>query len=219
VFLFDLDCTLVDSADFICDSVNFALQQSMVPIADRRRLRSTLGLPLEQMLEAVVPRAAMRKETIRRCIENYREFYSRNHLERIRLFPGTAETLSNLRLKGFPLGVISSKPREPVEDLLRHLGVLQLFSVVVSGYEVANPKPSPDIVLEAARRLGVDPKRCVVVGDSPRDVEAGRAAQAKTVAVLTGPFSRSTLKRASPDFIIERISSLPSILSHLTKSV
>jgi pyrophosphatase PpaX len=64
----------------------------------------------------------------------------------------------------------------------------------------------------------VNPKHCIVVGDSPRDIEAGRAAGAKTVAVLTGPFSRSTLRKAAPDFMVEKVSSLSSILPQLTRS-
>jgi len=208
----------VDSANFICDSVNYALRRNGLA-ADRRRVLSTLGLPLEQILKRVVPMVEEREQVIDRCAVDYREYYSANHLGRIRLFPRVAETLRNLRRMGFPLGVISAKPKQPVEELLRHLRVLTLFSVVVSGYEVARPKPSPDIILEAAKRLSVHPERCVVVGDSPRDIEAGRAAGAKTVAILTGPFSRSALKRTSPDFILDDVSSLLSLALQLTRGI
>lgn len=171
-FLFDFDCTLVDSADFIYDAVNFALQKNRVPIANRRTVLSTLGLPLEQIRDRVVPNVDQREEVITRCAADYRTFYSKNHLGRIRPFPGVAEMLRELRGRGFRRGVISTKPKPPLEELLQHLGVRALFSVVVSGYEVTKPKPSLDIVYEAAKRLGVEPKRCVVVGDSARINEA-----------------------------------------------
>jgi beta-phosphoglucomutase-like phosphatase (HAD superfamily) len=78
----------------------------------------------------------------------------------------------------------------------------------VTGYEVKNHKPAPDIVLEAAKRLGVSPKECVIVGDSPLDVEAGKRAGSLTVAVLSNLYSRRQLENAKPTVIVEDLGTI-----------
>lgn len=62
---------------------------------------------------------------------------------------------------------------------------MELFDTSVTGYEVKRHKPAPDIILEAAKRLGVNVSNCAVVGDSPADIESGRRVGALTIAVLT----------------------------------
>jgi beta-phosphoglucomutase-like phosphatase (HAD superfamily) len=81
----------------------------------------------------------------------------------------------------------------------------------VTGYEVKNHKPAPDIVLEAAKRLGISPKECVVVGDSPIDVEAGKRAGSHTIALVTDSHSRRLLKKANPTIIIENLAALEEV--------
>jgi pyrophosphatase PpaX len=89
---------------------------------------------------------------------------------------------------------------------------LDLFDIIVTGYEVERHKPAPCIVLEAAKRLGVNAKECVVVGDSPDDVEAGKRAGSFSIAVLFTTYSREQLESAKPTFIIERLEEILSII-------
>jgi beta-phosphoglucomutase-like phosphatase (HAD superfamily) len=84
--------------------------------------------------------------------------------------------------------------------------------VVVTGYEVKKHKPEPDIVLEAAKRLGVKPKQCVVVGDSPVDVESGKRAGAFTIAVLSNTYDRRLLEGAKPTIVIEELEEILKIV-------
>jgi phosphoglycolate phosphatase-like HAD superfamily hydrolase len=75
------------------------------------------------------------------------------------------------------------------------------------------PKPFPDALQKAAKRLGVRIQDCAIVGDSVVDVQAGKSAGAKTIAVLSGLFSREQLEKQKPDLIIDNISSLPHFLA------
>jgi HAD superfamily hydrolase (TIGR01509 family) len=90
--------------------------------------------------------------------------------------PGVPEVPRRLADAGYGLAVASSATRAVLEARLQALGVLPLFRAVVSGAEVPQGKPEPDVFLEAARRLAVTPARCLVVEDSRNGLRAARAA-------------------------------------------
>jgi pyrophosphatase PpaX len=135
-----------------------------------------------------------------------------HHLENTTIHSSTQLVLRKLKAKGFKLGIITSKYRRPVMDVLSHFGIAELFDVVVTGYEVKKHKPEPDIVLEAAKRLGVKPKQCVVVGDSPVDVESGKRAGSFTIAVLSNTYDRRLLEDAKPTIVIEELETILKIV-------
>jgi HAD superfamily hydrolase (TIGR01509 family) len=136
----------------------------------------------------------------------------KHHLENTTIHPSAQMVLRRLKAKGFKLGIITTKYREPVMEVLSHFGIAELFDVVVTGYEVIKHKPAPDIVLEAAKRLRVDPKQCVVVGDSPLDVQAGKQAGAFTIAVLSTTYTRKQLESTKPTIVIEEFEEILNIL-------
>ena len=97
--------------------------------------------------------------------------------------PGLKELLPYLEEKGLPRIVASSSPRNMIEMNLQTTGVARYFHDVVCGTDVARSKPDPAIFLEAARRLDLDPRACLVLEDSFNGVRAGAAAGAVTVMV------------------------------------
>ena len=98
------------------------------------------------------------------------------------LRPGAVALLDALRARGVPLALVSSSYRVLVDAALRSIGA-ERFAVVIGGDEVVHAKPDPEPYLVAARRLGVDPARCVVLEDSATGVQAALAAGAACVAV------------------------------------
>jgi len=99
------------------------------------------------------------------------------------LLPGAAEAVRTLA-KRWPLGLASSSNREIIDAFLDISGLRDSFAAVLSSEEVARGKPSPDVYLEAARRLGVEPARCVAIEDSGNGL---RAAEAAGIAVIAVP--------------------------------
>jgi len=123
---------------------------------------------------------------------------------------GTLQQLS----KRFKLALITRRnmPQEPILKELERLGLTQYFEFVVTSQDVDEPKPSPQAFMKAANHLGVSIQDCAVVGDAIVDIQAGKFAGAKTIAVLSGLFSRAELEKQKPDFVIENISSLLNLL-------
>ena len=88
----------------------------------------------------------------------------------------------------YPLGLASSSNRELIDAVLDAGGISRLFAATVSSEEVARGKPAPDVYLEAARRLGVEPTVCVAVEDSHNGIRSAKAAGMACIAVPNEPF-------------------------------
>jgi HAD superfamily hydrolase (TIGR01509 family) len=113
-------------------------------------------------------------EVVRRMLAHYRE-----HLP---LIPGAVEAVERLAAR-YPLGLASSSNRELIDTALVVSGLAPFFSATVSSEEVAHGKPAPDVYLEAARRLGVDPSRCCAVEDSHGGIRSAKSAGMRVVAI------------------------------------
>jgi HAD superfamily hydrolase (TIGR01509 family) len=102
-------------------------------------------------------------------------------------FEDAVETVRALHERDIAVAVASSSRRDRLDRTLRRSGLDALFDVTVAGDEVRHGKPAPDMFLEAARRLGVEPARCAVIEDSAPGVAAGIGAGMHTVAVARSP--------------------------------
>lgn len=97
--------------------------------------------------------------------------------------PGAVALVESLLAAGIPIAVASNSPREFLDRVLRSAGMAERFAVTVAGDEVPNPKPAPDIYLEACRRLGADPAASVGLEDSPTGAQAAKAAGLTVIGV------------------------------------
>jgi HAD superfamily hydrolase (TIGR01509 family) len=117
----------------------------------------------------------------------YRDSFARfdDHVARhgVPLKPGIVELLQELAAQKIPLGVATSTRNARARQHLEHAGLMRYFPVLVGGDEVANGKPAPDIYLEAARRLGIDPQRSFALEDSHAGVRAAHAAGFRVIMV------------------------------------
>ena len=117
--------------------------------------------------------------------------------------PGALALVERLHRRGVPLAVASSSPRPFIERVLRCLDVLDRFSVVMSGDEVARGKPEPDVFLAVARALGMAPGECVVIEDSRNGMIAARRAGMRCVALV--PAGRAGAVRREADVVVSNL--------------
>jgi pyrophosphatase PpaX len=207
--LFDLDGTLIDSAALILASCHHTMEAHGLPaMSDDEWLRH-MGTPLTSHF------AAWKDDrgTMEAMIATYRAFNSAHHDGMIREFPGVVDVVRALRAAGLGVGVVTSKLTWTAARGLRLFGLEDAMDVVVCADMVTNPKPHPEPVETAVRMLGADPRTTVYVGDSIHDMLSGRAAGVLTAAVLWGPFTRSQLEPAEPDFWLEEPAQLLDLVS------
>jgi phosphoglycolate phosphatase len=207
--LLDLDGTLLDTAPDMGGALNL--------------LRAEHGLePLPgELIRPVVSHGAMRLvalgfpqatgdafESLRR---RFLDLYAANLAVGTRLFPGFEAVLDYLDARRLPWGIVTNKPGWLTDPLLAALDLDRRAACAVSGDTLAERKPHPLPLLHAARLVGVDPGRCVYVGDAERDIQAGRAAGMTTVVAAYGYISDDEDPRAwqphgvvnSPDQLLE----------------
>ncbi|HEX9103922.1 MAG TPA: HAD-IA family hydrolase, partial [Polyangia bacterium] len=204
---FDLDGTLVDSTSDIQAALVHAL--AAVPPTDarldERALGSAgLGLPLDEFyaLARPAPHPLAGEEGQRRFVDAYRSYYHAHLLDQTRAFPGVAETLElvkPLRAAGLRTAVATTKKTITAERVLEGLGLAHHFDLILGTEEPMPHKPAPDLLLECARRLARDPTRGLMVGDTERDVLAGRAAAMRTCGVTYGVLGAEGLTPHAPD--------------------
>lgn len=203
--LFDLDGTIIDTIDLILASARHASALVLGEALPDDVLRHNIGVPLRVQMGEYAP------DHVEELLAAYREHNDRVHDELIREFPGTEAALAELSAMGFRMGVVTSKSRPVAERGVEHFGLGRYFDFVVGAEDTATHKPGPEPVLEGARRLGVPAKHCIYVGDSPHDMESGKAAGAVTVAALWGPFPERVLE-PGPDFAISQLADLAVLL-------
>ena len=97
-----------------------------------------------------------------------------HYLEAVLIMDGAEETLS--RFNRYPKAIITNTPPDCTRQILRKFRLERFFEKIITGAEVENGKPAPDIVRKGAEALGIDPEEAVLIGDSDLDVQAGKAA-------------------------------------------
>ena len=183
--LFDLDGTLLDSAPDLGAAANKMRTDRQLAAYPLERYRPMAGAGGRGMLEiafGIAPDhpdfSAMREE----FFVNYEEALT----ERTIPFSGVPELITALLQLGLPWGVVTNKARRFTDPLTRAMPLFASAGAIVSGDTTPHAKPHPEPLFEAARRMKLDPARCVYVGDDHRDIVAGLAAGMGTVVATYG---------------------------------
>jgi phosphoglycolate phosphatase len=184
--IFDLDGTVVDTPDVISTTMSAVLSRSGVAVRPQD-VRPTIGKPLLASIAYLLGLPAG-DGRVAAAAAAYRERFDAQMTERGSdlLFPGVTAGLETLRGHGIALAIATSKVLAVARLVLGETGIAGLFDVVVGHDDVPDGKPAPDMALLAARRLGVAPARCVVVGDAVGDVLMGVAAGMPVLGVSYG---------------------------------
>jgi len=156
-----------------------------------RYLHERLGVP--------DPPEEINAEVVRRMIARYRE--------RLPLVPGAREAVRRLAAR-WPLALASSSNRPIIEAALELGGLARFFRATVSSEEVTRGKPAPDVYLEAAQRLGVEPARCAAIEDSASGIRSAKAAGMRVVAIPNPSYPPDEAALAEADAVLRSIAEL-----------
>jgi phosphoglycolate phosphatase len=206
--LFDLDGTLVDSAPDLAGAANDLRQAHGLQALAFEVLRPMVGAGARGMLQVAfdVGPGNARFEALR---EDFLRRYEARILRDTRVFASMQPVLQALQRHALPWGIVTNKVARFSVPLVEGLGLMQSCAVLVSGDSTPHAKPHPLPLLEAARRLGLVPERCLYVGDDLRDVQAGRAARMPTLAAAWGYLGRG---EAIEDWNADAVLSAPEDL-------
>ena len=202
VYLFDIDGTLLDSAEDICSAIQQVLVAHGSPPRDFEYLKAFVGLHLNECFRETLPHFS--DELSAELIAQYRMIYLDRCHQKTRIFPGVAEGLAAL---GGRKSTATTKGSMTTRAVLNQFGLLSYFDHV-QGTDGFPCKPAPDVILTALNALGAKPEDCLFVGDSPADMEAGRAAGVQICAVRYGYGNPKELARFQPDYWVDDLREL-----------
>ncbi len=211
--IFDLDGTLVDTTHLYLDVYMRILQEIGISV-DPKTVQASFGKKARDIMVDVLRAKGITpaKIDIESIVDEIKEAFMKR-LQEITILPGAIPLLESLKGK-YKLAIATSGRAPPAYNILSTFGLLPYFDVVVTGDEVEKAKPSPLIFLLAAKRLGEDPKNCLVFEDTVYGVIGAKRAGMKVVAVATGANSREELAASGPDLLINSLSEFhPSSIS------
>lgn len=187
-FLWDMDGVITDSQPFHLASWREVFSRRGVRFTEEK-FRELFGTRNDHIVRSVMGEG-ISNDTVRTMVYEKESSYRRRIAGQIRPFPGALELLEAMRKGRFKLALTSSAPRENIDLVDRELKLRRYFPCIVSGEEVSNSKPSPDIYLRAAEKLNTKPSNCLVIEDSPLGVHGAKAAGMKCLAVAHSHPSR-----------------------------
>jgi len=205
--IFDLDGTLIDSSEGVVEAVNYSLRRLGQPEQQPAAIKRYIGFPLENMYPAFTdaPVAELRRHFQVKAAETV--------VASTVILDGVEPTLRRLQKLGYSMAIATTKIKLHVDRILTKFGWESLFEATVGGDEVTSVKPHPDAFLLALKRMNAKPQETLVVGDTINDILAARAVPMKAVAVLYPYADSRDMLELAPDYYIESIAELDSILN------
>lgn len=208
LLIFDLDGTLADTGRDITEALNYALGPFGVKTYSIEETKSMVGSGISKLLASLLP---VNDEEKRQLVtDRFISYYSEHVVDYTAVYPHVKETLT--KLDGYKKAVVSNKREALSKEVLGGIGILQHFDVVWGSDSVRAIKPSPLPIIDLMEMFNTLPEETAIIGDSNYDVEAGKAAGIKTIAVTYGFRSRDVLKDA--DFIIDRFDDLLKVINN-----
>lgn len=199
--IFDLDGTLLNTLDDLCDSVNTILHRHDFPKRSLDEVRRFLGNGVEALMRLAVPETCTESQ-VAVYLSEFKEHYEHNMENKTRPFDGIMELLLDLHRYNYQIAIVSNKFDLAVKALAKtYFG--NLIPVAIGESADVRRKPAPDSVFTAIKELGSDIQKTIYVGDSDVDVMTAKNAGIPCIGVTWGFRSREVLRNTGADYLID----------------
>ena len=207
--IFDLDGTLINAYPAIISSFNYVMRALGSPKQEALTIRRAVGWGDENLLIPFLKR----KEDINKALILYRKHHAKSLLRGAKVLPGARHLLTRLKKDNYKLAVASNRPTKFSLILIRHLKLEKYFDYVLCADKLKQGKPHPDIINKIRRKFSFGPAQVVYVGDMVIDIQAGKRAKVKTIAVsCCGSSTAEELRQERPYRMVKNIRELSRIL-------
>ncbi len=213
--LFDLDGTLIDTAPDFIRIVRKLCAEDGIPEPSAAQIRSQVSEGARAMVRLIHPELPLADPALLTYRQRFLDEYAQQIAVDTVLFEGMAALLDSLEQRHIAWGIVTNKPRYLSERLLIALGLQQRCAVLVCPEDVQHAKPDPEPMFLAANQLGIAADQIIYVGDHPRDIDAGRAAQMPTILAAYGylpPERAHDLNDWQADHVVADVAELQALL-------
>lgn len=206
--IFDFDGTLGNSQKFIYESFCFAFTAHGMPIPPWEEFLETCrGMALIEAYQAL-----MRRNDVGDICNTHRAFQN-EHAHEVGLFPNVRETLMEINRMGIQMAIATNRG-DAVHETLHQTNIGMFFETVRNVQNTSGqlPKPHPQMLFDALKRMNIDPSRAIMVGDMREDMEAGKSAGMSKVVAVSYGFTGKRIVEHNPDHIIHDMRELLLVL-------
>ena len=212
--LFDLDGTLVDSLADLADSMNRVLTRQGLPPHPVQAYRYFVGNGITKLVQRALPAEAQQQNLVQDCVQKMRQEYAMHWADTTRPYPGIAELLDTLATRGIEMAILSNKPDELTQEVVRTLLPEWNFAAVAGARETIPRKPDPVGALRIANLLHLEPADFLYLGDTNTDMQTARAARMFAVGALWGFRTADELKEHGAQALLTVPMELCPLLDH-----
>lgn len=210
--LFDFDGTVMDTNKVIIESWQHTYRTLTGHDGNLDYILATFGEPLELSMENAFPDIPADES-----VNVYRTWHGDNYMQMIKMFPGVMDLLIEIKKRGYKTGIATSRLEKTLYQGLEKYNITKYFDAIVTVEDIPNPKPEPDTVISALRKLDSRPESAVMVGDTRLDILCARNAGVMSVLVgwsasLAGKTKEDFAPGEAPDFIIDKPNDLLDII-------
>ncbi|BAW80881.1 phosphoglycolate phosphatase [Candidatus Nitrosoglobus terrae] len=212
----DIDGTLVDSVPDLAFCTDAMMEQLGLPPRGETKVRQWVGNGVERLIKrALVDNldGEPEKSLYQKAEPIFLTLYQENTSKRSQLYPGVKEGLAWLKSQEYRLSSVTNKAAQFTHPLLKELGIIDYFEMIVSGDTLPEKKPHPAQLLHTANFFGIPPEKALMVGDSISDVKAARAAGFQIICLSYGYNHGKDIRDSHPDAVIDSLFEIKDLLN------
>ena len=209
--MIDVDGTLVDSVPDLAYCVDQMMIRLEMPIRGEERVRHWVGNGVPRLVERALTDELdgfPSQEAFDKAYPIFLDLYAQNSSVRSTLYEGVIEGLDYLKSKDCLLCCVTNKAEQFTLPLLKSLGIIDYFGIVISGDTLEKKKPDPLPLIHGANFFNINPKECLMLGDSVSDVKAARAAGFQIICMSYGYNHGNNIADENPDLVIDSMNQL-----------
>ncbi len=213
LLLFDLDGTLIDSAPDLALAVNHTLLTLNRSTFSENIIRSWVGNGATTLVKRALSGksdidSTIDEELFEQALNIFLNFYKENLCVATKTYPNVVSTLSTLHAKGYHLTIVTNKPFDFIEPILKGLNLSHLFEFFIGGDSLNTRKPNPESLLYICNKLDIPIESSLMIGDSKNDILAAKEASMECIGVSYGYNYGEDINLYKPDIVIDDFGSL-----------
>lgn len=217
VILFDLDGTLIDSVPQLYLAVQKALASKQLPAVSLSQVRDWIGNGADILLKRAICQqyhfTDIDEELFQQVKKEFDHQYQHGIDRDYSLYPAVHETLAKLKSAGYLMAVVTNKPDQFVQPLLKSARIADFFTYTLGGGCLPVKKPDPLPLQYLCEKFNVKPIETLMVGDSKNDIQAAKAAGIPVVGLSYGYNHGEPIEKSDPDFVLHHFAELVSLLN------
>jgi pyrophosphatase PpaX len=206
--IFDIDGTLTSTNELIFASFNHIAEKYLHKQFTDKEITEMFGPTEDVILKQWCP------DNYNEVRKDYYDFYEKNH-SMAALYPGIIEILNILKGKNVLLSIYTGKGRDASIITLKKLKIYDYFDLIITGDEVKEHKPSPEGITLFLEKFNLQKDKVLMVGDSPADIKASRAAGVKVASVIWDAYAKKAVIKLNPDYIFNSVVELKEFLQQV----